>query len=129
LPGGSRETQDASLTDTALREAFEEVGVRCEDVDVLGLLDDCVTATSSFVITPVVGYLRYPPDIVINPQEVKEVIEIPLAFFQKAVQAQVVSQNNDSQKPYPEYSYDDYYIWGATARILQQLSALEQSIG
>jgi 8-oxo-dGTP pyrophosphatase MutT (NUDIX family) len=127
LPGGSREIQDSTLTDTALREAFEEVGVRSEDVDVLGLLDDFPTATSRFVITPVVGYLHYPPDIVVNPREVEEIIEIPLAFFQDVSEAQVVFEDNGSPKPYPEYSYGDYYIWGATARILEQFSALQHS--
>ena len=84
--GGSCESKDASLIATALREAFEEVGVPCRDVDVLGLLDDSITISSNFVITPVVGFLPYQPEIVINPGEVEEAMEIPLSFFQGAVE-------------------------------------------
>ncbi len=129
FPGGSRDSKDPSLTATALREAFEEVGIRPEDVEILGILDDCITATSNFVITPVVGFLHYPPDIVTNPGEVEEAIEIPLAFFQRAVEEQSVSHDNGSRIPYPEYLYGDYVIWGATAQILEQFLTLELSSG
>ena len=124
LPGGSREPKDTSLIVTALREAFEEVGTPCRDVVVLGLLDDCVTSTSNFIITPVVGFLPYAPDIVINPGEVEEAIEIPLAFFRDAIHKQVVPHDNGTVQPYPEFVYGDYLIWGATAKILEQFFTL-----
>lgn len=125
LPGGSREARDASLVATALREAYEEVGVPCRDVDVLGLMDDSITVSSNFVITPVVGFLPYAPEIVINPGEVEEAIEVPLSFFLEAVDGQGISHDNGTPAPYPEFLYGDYLIWGATAKILEQFFSLE----
>ena len=44
--------------ETALREAWEEVGIPADAVEVLGLLDDTATRATPFVITPVVGIIR-----------------------------------------------------------------------
>jgi 8-oxo-dGTP pyrophosphatase MutT (NUDIX family) len=126
LPGGSRESKDTSLIATALRETFEEVGIPCGDVEILGLLDDSITVSSNFVITPVVGFLPYAPDIVINPGEVEEAIEIPLSFFKKVVQSQPPFRDNGSHKSNPEFVYGDYFIWGATAKILEQFFLLNE---
>lgn len=127
LPGGSCEEQDSSLVATALREAFEEVGIPCREVDILGLLDDSITISSNFVITPVVGFLPYPPEIVINPGEVDEVIEVPVSFFQDAVEEQGASYNSGASPSYPEFLYGDYLIWGATAKILEEFFSLRIS--
>jgi 8-oxo-dGTP pyrophosphatase MutT (NUDIX family) len=55
FPGGRQEPSDASFVDTALREAHEEIGLRPNDVRVLGTLDDIETMTSRFLITPIAG--------------------------------------------------------------------------
>ena len=60
FPGGVCEERDASRVETALREAWEEVRIPPEAVEVLGLLDDTMTRATPFVITPVVGIIREP---------------------------------------------------------------------
>jgi len=114
------------LEATALREAFEEVGIDSEQVEILGLLDDGLTVATSYVITPVVGVVPAPPRFSINPKEVKEVIEIPLSFFQDAPRQKTVPNAPDVQSPpgYPTYHYGEHVIWGATARIMGQFLAL-----
>ena len=52
FPGGSCEKEDGTLLDTALRESWEEIGLRAGDVAILGELDDEITTTSNYVVTP-----------------------------------------------------------------------------
>jgi 8-oxo-dGTP pyrophosphatase MutT (NUDIX family) len=121
FPGGVCDKEDESLEATALREAFEEVGIEPEQVEILGALDDCLTVATSYVITPVVGIVPTPPRFSINPEEVKEVIEIPLSFFQHAV---CNPPEVHSPPGYPTYHYGKHVIWGATARIVGQFLSL-----
>ena len=58
FPGGMVEPEDGGLAAAALRETFEEVGVRPDQVQVLGQLDDMPTSSAPFVITPFVGLSR-----------------------------------------------------------------------
>ena len=126
FPGGVRDKGDESLEATALREAFEEVGIDPEGVEILGLLDDGLTIATSYVITPVVGILPTPPQFSISPKEVKEVIEIPLSFFQNASRQKTIPHTPSVQSPpgYPTYHYGKHVIWGATARITGQFLSL-----
>ena len=83
FPGGAYDKDDGDLTATALREAFEEIGVRTEDVEILGNLDDQSTYTSRFVITPFVGAIPYPYKFKVSRKEVEELIEVPVSALLK----------------------------------------------
>lgn len=123
FPGGVRDRKDGSWEITALRETAEEVGIDTEKVKILGLLDDCLTVSTKYVITPVLGFSFAPPQFHINPVEVEEVIEIPLAFFQDALK-QKNAQNGEPLVDEPTFTYRNHLIWGATARILKQFLSL-----
>jgi 8-oxo-dGTP pyrophosphatase MutT (NUDIX family) len=78
FPGGSAEAGEGPI-DAALREADEEVGLSPASVEVLGLLDDR-PSVAGFVVTPVVAAVRAPPAaFVVEPGEVDEPFELPLA--------------------------------------------------
>jgi 8-oxo-dGTP pyrophosphatase MutT (NUDIX family) len=119
FPGGTKDESDTSIIDTALRETFEEIGISPRHIDVLGLFDDYETP-SGFLLTPVVGYIRSLPQMMINQQEVAEVLSVPLSFFLDA-------QHHESKKiVYNDcafdvnfYYYHHYTIWGATATLLK----------
>jgi 8-oxo-dGTP pyrophosphatase MutT (NUDIX family) len=81
FPGGSREAEDRTLLDTALRESSEEIGLHPEDVEVLGELDDEVTTTSNYVVTPFVAAMPWPYRLIVNPAEVEEIITILHKFL------------------------------------------------
>ena len=66
FPGGAFDEEDADLQRTALREAFEEIGLREREVQVLGILDDIIT-TSEFIVTPFVGVFPYPYLFKVSP--------------------------------------------------------------
>ena len=127
FPGGVRDHNDESWEFTALREAAEEVGIIPETVEVLGLLDDYPTVASNYVVAPVVGTVAAPPRFRINPDEVEEIIEIPLSFLQDAYR-QKVSPAEECVSLTLSFQYREHYIWGVTARITQQLLSLLELI-
>jgi 8-oxo-dGTP pyrophosphatase MutT (NUDIX family) len=122
FPGGRIDPEDADAEAAALREASEEIGLRPEDVDLIGRLDDHLTGTG-YRITPVVGLI--PPGLAFqpNPHEVAALLELPMA---------VLLDPNAPQRREAEYRgrlrqfwvwpHPEHYIWGATAAILMQLA-------
>jgi 8-oxo-dGTP pyrophosphatase MutT (NUDIX family) len=126
FPGGTRDTIDATIIDTALREAGEEIGLVQNDVEVLGILNDFHTS-SGFCITHVVGFLPFRSSFVLNNIEVSDIFYVPLSFFLD-VHNELAEQRKQSGKIKVVYfyRYGKYEIWGATAEILRTfLQALD----
>lgn len=122
FPGGAFDEGDDDLETTALREACEEVGIRPDDVEVLGNLDDRATLTSGFAITPYVGVIPYPYEFTVSDYEVEALIEAPVSAL--LAPESYVPQTPDSEgvlHPWGYYSYAGHSITGITARILKQL--------
>jgi 8-oxo-dGTP pyrophosphatase MutT (NUDIX family) len=121
FPGGAVDEEDGSFEDTALREAHEEIGLRRDDVEILGRIDDTLTLVSSFVIHPFVGFVVEPYDFVVNKAEVKRIIKVPLyVFHPKNPQYQRDSVEYEGMTYRAiAYAYNGDLIWGATARIME----------
>jgi 8-oxo-dGTP pyrophosphatase MutT (NUDIX family) len=124
FPGGARQDGE-SLLDTALRESQEEVALSPNEVEILGELDDTLTVTSNFVVTPFVGVIPGPNDLRADGWETDELIEVPIASLLDK------SSREDKEeviggRPVTSYFYHcgDRVIWGATARILHQFLEL-----
>ena len=119
FPGGARHKTDKNLLDTALRETQEEIGVKPEDVTVLGELDDQITTTSNFVLTPFIGIIPWPYDFTLNKAEVERLLFVPLRALQDRKNRKPEMETLNGQE-YPSFAY--FYhgkrIWGATARII-----------
>ena len=125
FPGGARDQGDTSPVETALRESWEEIGLRPADVEVLGQLDDHVTVTG-FCITPVVGVIRYSPYLFRpNPDEVAELLEVPLRWLLDPAQGKSRILERGGQRVIDFFwEYQGHIIWGATGRILRGLVEL-----
>ena len=121
FPGGHREEADGTSWDNAVREAEEEVGVPADRLERLGALDDMFTVTG-FRITPHVAWLDGPFEAVPDPGEVAEVLWVPLAALltQRKGPAFTVSHRGVTGT-FPIFRSNGHLIWGATARIAQQL--------
>jgi 8-oxo-dGTP pyrophosphatase MutT (NUDIX family) len=128
FPGGVVEKWDVSLIDTALRECNEEIGLRADEVEVLGELDDMATLTG-YVISPFVGIIPYPYQFTINRNEIEEIMEIPISSLLDDNSSHFDDMNNGIQviPPY-SYNYQGKIIWGATARILNQFLDIYRQI-
>jgi len=119
FPGGSQEEADASLWQTALRESEEEIGLAPSDAIALGSLSPIVTVTN-FYVEPYVAAIPQP--YVFRPQEaeIAELLEIPVAALMDPAVLE--------KKPFPGreepvlfYHHGENVIWGATARMLEEL--------
>ena len=123
FPGGRADPEDASPAHTALREAYEEVGLEPHFVEVLGSLPTYVTG-SSFIISPVVALVQ--PHCVLrpNPHEVADIFEVPLAFLLNPAHHQRHAFDwQGVRREWFSMPYQDgaknHFIWGATAGMLR----------
>ena len=121
FPGGAYEEGDGSLLTTALRECAEEIGLVPGEVQVLGELDDTITATSSYIISPFVGLILWPYQFKVDGWETEEIIEVPISALQDKDCLHQETEVIDSEAVTSYfYHYQGRVIWGATARILYQ---------
>ena len=121
FPGGCQHPDDPSLCATALREAEEEIGLKSSDVEVLGELDDTATATTHFIVTPFVGFIPHPYAFRVNPDEIVELIPLPVRILRDpAVFREEQWDRDGASIPMYFYMVGSHVIWGLTARILRQ---------
>ncbi|MFQ6020042.1 MAG: NUDIX hydrolase [Dehalococcoidia bacterium] len=129
FPGGACDERDGDLLATALRETFEEIGVRPEDVEVIGQLDD-VPTISDYLVTPFVGVIRsgasrsgYP--FVIEQREVAALVEVPLPHLLDERNKELeVRQWKGKPVLVPAYTHGRRRIFGATAIIIDRFLGL-----
>ena len=122
FPGGRVAAGDPSAEATALRETREEIGLDPAHVELLGRMPDYHTRTG-YLITPVVGIVTPPFELRADANEVDEIFEVPLAFLLDPANHQRHSREwQGSLRWFFAIPYQRYYIWGATAGMLVNLS-------
>ena len=127
FPGGSQDEEDKTLLDTALRETEEEMGIRAQDIDVLGELDDMPTS-SRFLMSPYVGTIPSPYDFRPSAIEVAEVLEVPISSLLDPENVRDEAKIVDGQLDHsPTYAHRGHLIYGATARVLARFVELLDS--
>jgi len=131
FPGGVVNETDGSPEEAALREAYEEIGLLKNDVEIMGPIDDSLTFVPPFIVHPFVGLIPHPYPFNINPREVEKTIEVPLKFFASQVSKDNVTPAEfEGDIVYPEYRYNGELIWGTTASIVANfLRILKMSRG
>lgn len=121
FPGGAIDEEDLSHHHAALREAEEEIGLRPDDVEVIGQLPDYLTG-SGFCIKPVLGVVAANVPLIINPDEVAAVFDVPLAFLMDPTNHQCQSRVwQGIERHYYVIQYGERMIWGVTAGIVRML--------
>jgi len=121
FPGGKIDPQDRTPRAAALREAAEEIGLPADMIDPIGYLDLYLTF-SGFRILPTVA--RVDPDyrLTLNPSEVADAFEVPLAFLMDAQNHALHSRDwKGVIRRYYAMPFGERYIWGVTAGILRNL--------
>lgn len=127
FPGGRIDKDDPTIVDAGFREVEEEIGIKKENIETLGLLPPHETV-SQFIIYPFVGFIKKPTSFFINKNEVEELFFVPLVFLlnNENMQYHEFSQNKQ-RRSYFAVPYGPYYIWGATARIIKSFVEKYQS--
>lgn len=129
FPGGQKDDTDKDIGETALRETFEEVGIRISTGKVLGQISQVYIPPSKFLVTPFVAVLDEYPVFKKDDFEVAEVLEVPVSvLFDKAIIKQgnvdVGSQGMKMKVPY--FDIFGHKVWGATAIMLSEFKAIMQ---
>ncbi|MEH6404548.1 MAG: CoA pyrophosphatase [Sneathiella sp.] len=122
FPGGRAEETDAGPVGTALRESEEEISLNPELVDVIGTLNTYLTVTN-YSVTPIVGFVEPGFQLAPDAGEVAEIFEVPLRFLlDKRNHKKHSGFHNGIERFWYAMPYNDYYIWGATAGMIKDMS-------
>jgi 8-oxo-dGTP pyrophosphatase MutT (NUDIX family) len=124
FPGGNFMRVDINMLETAIRETSEEVGIRIKREQVIGHLNAERTLSSRYIIYPYVTLLDRIPVITDTNYEVEKIIDAPLIPLLKSRESDIEHQQEYSIPQLPKFTYKNEIIWGATARILDQLAKL-----
>ena len=123
LPGGKFDAEDKTLLNCALRELEEEIGVKREEVNLVGNLTDLYIPVSSFKVQPYVVFSENNFNFVPQPREVEYILEVSLKDLLDNNNLKTGKIDLDSGMELhnvPYFNLNDHVIWGATAMILNE---------
>jgi 8-oxo-dGTP pyrophosphatase MutT (NUDIX family) len=128
LPGGKMESEDSNLTQTALRESREELGLKIPQERVVGKLSDLYIIASHFNIVPVVASLPSEPSFIPDEREVDQVFlaSVERLLDQGRQEKDLMVRGFDIRAPY--FEVDNQVVWGATAMIINEFLTLVREI-
>jgi len=129
FPGGAQEEGDASLAETAMREAEEELGITLQDAEMLGALTCLYIAPSNYDVHPFVAHMPYRPDFHPFAAEVAELLEIPLSdLLDSSRFREEVWLLRGREVIVPFFLLGGHKVWGATSMILNELATMLNSL-
>lgn len=124
LPGGRRDPGEDAVQ-CALREAWEEIGVVSEEIEVLGILSNIYVPPSNYCLTPVVAVTPLRPTFIPHDAEVASIVEVPVTQFVGPTHRRAELRLIEGQeRRIPYYEFGDHKIWGGTAMILTEFGTL-----
>lgn len=119
FPGGSWKEDDYNLLETAIRETKEEIGLDVSRQQIIGQLKPVTTLNSGFTITPFVSITSTIPKLKPN-SEIENILHIPMFPLFKTIEKDRDPTHNSIQEMFT-FRYQDYLIWGASARMIKQI--------
>ena len=122
FPGGSVHPGDASLLETALREAEEEVDLRRDLIEVVGELEDMYVPPSRFLVKPFVALLPPEAELVLAPDEVEAIFSVRLEELMSPESLRTEVWEREGRRiEVPLFAVGGHEIWGATAAMTANL--------
>lgn len=117
FPGGASEVNDTSPEITALREAYEEIGINPDDVTILGRLPVLPTV-SNYLVTPIIGRIPWPYEFKLSSEEVERIFPVPLSWLSNPAhfEERPYARSDGSIHPVIFFkAYDGEVLWGISA--------------
>ena len=125
FPGGRLDRRDPNLLATALREAYEEVGIEPQAVDVLGSFQSRRTHSTNIMVTPFVGMVHGTPELRPDPKEVAEIFQVPLnVLVDPRYRGAHQRHGNGAASHRPAILYQQQVIWGLTYELTMRFLEL-----
>ena len=116
FPGGKWEEQDESLFDTAVRESYEEIGLKQNNMIKLGSLN-FLLSRHKVEVNPFVGYLET-KQVFEGNYEIDTIFTVPISFLTNPENISYKEFNRkDLKVSIPSWVYNGNHIWGLTAMI------------
>jgi 8-oxo-dGTP pyrophosphatase MutT (NUDIX family) len=131
FPGGKVEIEDKDLAETALRETHEEVGIPPNKIQIIKPFSKVYIPPSNFLVSPFMGISHEELNFVPDLDEVKSVLEFPLALFldEKTITKVKMTTSYATDIEVPAFMVEKYVVWGATAMMMSELKeAIKNSI-
>lgn len=123
FPGGKVELEDKDLSETALRETHEEVGVSPDKVQIIKPFSTIYIPPSNFLVSPFMGISHQELTFIPDLDEVKRVLEFPLSLFldENTITKVKMSTSYAKDIEVPAFMVEKYVVWGATAMMMSEL--------
>ncbi len=123
FPGGKVELYDADLSQTALRETHEEIGIPSEKVNLVKAFSEVYIPPSNYLVSPFLGFAEKELSFQLNPDEVADIIELPLhEFLDDSIIVEVkMSTSYAVDIQVPAFQINNHLVWGATAMMMSEL--------
>lgn len=131
FPGGKMEEADATVIETALREAEEEVNIKPNEVKVIGQLTNLYIPPSNFLVHPVLGILERPPLLMPDKHEVQSIHLPELSYLLRddIIEEKDIILSSGFKMRTPYFEVDGHTVWGATAMMIAELKEIMKGIG
>lgn len=125
FPGGKFDEKDKNLTQTALREVFEEVGINSNTIKIIRQLSDTYIPPSNFLVTPFIGMIDTKPIFITN-NEVETTIEVLVNDLLNENNLIIKNMSTSYMKniDVPCFKLNNHIVWGATAMMLSEIKDL-----
>ena len=125
FPGG-RLDEGENFKEAALRETYEEVGIKPDKIEIIGELSQLYVPPSNSVIQPLLGITEQIEELTLNPDEVEEAFTVKLDILKHPNTKKWTEWNFGgavSDVPYYDV-HPEVPLWGATAIMLSEFLEL-----
>ena len=126
FPGGKPEKQDVDLSQTAIRETHEEIGVNIKTIKIIRPMTEVFIPPSNFVVKPYIGYTLKTPNFTPQISEIDSIFEVSLKSILNFnnQKKSIVKTSYGPTISVPSFVFNGHIIWGATAMILIEIVSL-----